>query len=92
MEHIVIAVVLLAILAAAGAWAYRQTRQNALAVRKRVMVNLLDGKAVSGVLWARRSGLLILKDATLHERGTDPTPIDGEVLVERHRVDFVQVI
>lgn len=62
-----------------------------LAVRRRVMVNLVDGKAVSGVLW-QQGRVLVLKDATLHERGADPVSVDGEVLVERHRVDFVQVL
>jgi hypothetical protein len=68
------------------------TRQNRLAVRRRVMVNLVDGKAVEGLLWARRGRVLVLKDATLHERGVDPTTVDGEVLVDRHRVDFVQAL
>ena len=91
MEHLIIAVLLLVIVAGAAAWGWHQSRQNALAVRERVMVNLIDGKALSGVLWARRGEFLILKDATLHERGTEPTPVDGQVLVERDRVDFVQV-
>lgn len=63
-----------------------------LAVRRRVMVNLVDGKAVSGVLWSQHGRLIVLKDATLHVPGAEPTPVDGEVLVERHRVDFVQVL
>lgn len=63
-----------------------------VALRKRVMVNLTDDKAIGGVLWSRKGGYVVLKDATLHVRGTDPTPIDGEVLVDRSRVDFVQVL
>lgn len=68
------------------------SRGGAFTPRRRVMVNLVDGKAISGVLWSRRARLLVLKDATLHERGVDPTTVDGEVLVDRHRVDFVQVL
>lgn len=87
-----IVALLVLVLVVAAALAGWLTVQNRLAVRRRVMVNLVDGKAVSGVLWARRGRLLVLKDATLHEPGAEPTTVDGEVLVERHRVDFVQVL
>lgn len=60
------------------------------AVRRRVVVNLPD-KAFSGVLYAKRGPLLILRDAQLHEHGTQPQPIDGEVVIERSRVEFIQV-
>lgn len=70
--------------------AYRPGRR--LALRQRVLVNLIDGKALHGVLWARRGGYLVLKDATLHVPGAEfPAPMQGEVLVERDRVDFVQI-
>lgn len=69
-----------------GAW--RRT-----AVRRRVMVNLLDGRALGGVLWARRGPLLVLRDVALFEPGGDgPVAIDGEAVVERARVSFVQVL
>lgn len=60
------------------------------AVRKRVVVNLAD-KAFSGVLWAKRGPLLVLRDATLMQHGAADTPLDGEVVVERARVEFIQV-
>lgn len=59
--------------------------------RRSVVVNLTDGAAFRGVLWQARGPLLILKSATLHEHG-QAKPVDGEVLIERHRVSFVQVI
>lgn len=61
------------------------------AVRRRVVVNLAD-KAFDGVLWAKRGPLLVLRDARLLEAGREPQPIDGEVVIERGRVEFVQVL
>lgn len=60
------------------------------ALRRRVVVNLAD-KAFSGVLWAKRGPLLVLRDAVLLQHGAADTPIDGEVVVERSRVEFIQV-
>jgi hypothetical protein len=61
------------------------------AVRRRVVVNLED-KAFSGVLWAKRGPLLVLRDVTLMQHGAAETPMDGEVVVERSRVEFIQVM
>lgn len=61
------------------------------AVRKRVIVNLAD-KAFEGVLWAQRGPLLVLRDARLLEAGREAQPVDGEVVIERHRVEFTQVL
>jgi hypothetical protein len=60
------------------------------ALRKRVVVNLPD-KAFAGVLWAKRGPLLVLRDATLMQHGAADTPLDGEIVVERVRVEFIQV-
>ena len=67
-------------------FAWRRT-----AVRKRVVINLAD-KAFSGILWAKRGPLLVLRDAQLLEAGRPPQPVDGEVVVERTRVEFTQVL
>lgn len=61
------------------------------AVRRRVVVNLED-KAFAGVLWAKRGPLLVLRDVTLMQHGAAETPMDGEVVVERARVEFIQVM
>lgn len=60
------------------------------ALRKRVVVNLAD-KAFAGVLWAKRGPLLVLRDVVLMQHGAADTPLDGEVVVERARVEFIQV-
>ncbi|MFI9012592.1 hypothetical protein ACIGZI_01000 [Streptomyces griseus] len=54
-------------------------------------MNLAD-KAFSGILWAKRGPLLVLRDAALLEAGREPQPVDGEVIVERTRVEFMQVL
>jgi small nuclear ribonucleoprotein (snRNP)-like protein len=59
-------------------------------VRRRVVVNLSDGRAFSGVLTARRRRLLVLRNAELLEKGLSPVAIDGVVVIERDRVEFVQ--
>jgi hypothetical protein len=67
-------------------FAWRRT-----AVRKRIVVNLAD-RAFSGVLWAQRGPLLVLRDVQLLEAGRAPQPVDGEVVIERKRVEFTQVL
>ncbi|GAA4688042.1 hypothetical protein [Streptomyces youssoufiensis] len=61
------------------------------AVRRRVVVNLAD-KAFDGVLWAKRGPLLVLRDVRLLEAGRDPQHVDGEVVIERARIEFTQVL
>jgi len=58
---------------------------------KHVLVNLDDGRAFSGILYSRRGPLLILRQAQLIEPGSAPVAVDGEVIVERCRVSFIQV-
>lgn len=67
-------------------FAWRRT-----AVRKRVVVNLAD-KAFKGILWAQRGPLLVLRDVELLEAGRTAQPVDGEIVVERSKVEFTQVL
>lgn len=67
-------------------FAWRRT-----AVRKRVVLNLAD-KAFNGILWAKRGPLLVLRDARLLEAGREPQQVDGEVVIERAQVEFMQVL
>lgn len=62
-----------------------------LVVRRRVLVNLHSGKAMSGAMWARRGRTLVLKDVELIEPGQAPVVMDGTVIVDRADVEFVQV-
>lgn len=67
-------------------FAWRRT-----AVRKRVIVNLPD-RAFAGILWAQRGPLLVLRNAEMLEPGGQAVPMDGEVVVERSQVEFVQIV
>lgn len=61
------------------------------AVRHRVVVNLHSGRAFVGILWAQRGALLVLRNATMHDPGAAPSTVDGEVVIERREVEFIQV-
>ncbi len=61
-------------------------------VHRRVVVNLRSGRAVEGVITAQDGPLLCVKDARLHEPGAEPSRVDGEVVVERSQVDFIQAL
>jgi len=84
---LLVEVVLLLAACAAFAWWSRGRR---LAYRKRVLVNLRDGSAFDGVLWSRTGAYLVLRSAVVIEPGGEPTPVNGDVLVERERVAWVQ--
>lgn len=59
---------------------------------RRVLVNLVDGRAFDAVLYDKRGPLLELRDAKLLEPDTPaPVALDGTVIVERSKVSFIQV-
>ncbi len=90
VELVILAVGVLAICGAAGLHLFDRVWARRLMVRRRVVVNLVGDRAVTGVLWSRRGGFLVLKDAQLLEPGAQPVTMDGDVLIERDRVEFVQ--
>lgn len=59
--------------------------------RRQVVVNLASGRSFRAVLWAKRGPLLVLRDATLMEAG-QTVSVDGEVVVERRTVEWMQVL
>jgi small nuclear ribonucleoprotein (snRNP)-like protein len=61
-------------------------------VLRQVIVNTQTDKAFSGVLWARRGGYLVLRNARLLQAGGSSTAIDGEVVIDASNIDFVQVV
>ena len=86
-----VAVVTVAILLACGA-VLGVARLQRPAVRRRVLVSLVDGKAMTGVLWSQRGRWLVLRQAELLERGSEAVSLDGEVLIDRAQVDFLQAL
>ena len=59
-----------------------------------VIVNLIapPDEAVRGVLWRSRGSWLVLKDAHALKEGQPPISVDGDVLIERPNVSFIQVL
>ncbi|MEU2889405.1 hypothetical protein [Streptomyces albidoflavus] len=83
-----VGLVLAAAIAAVGLY----VSEARVVVRRRVIVNLADGSALDGVLLRRYRTLLVVADATLLSPGSDPMRMDGELVVERSRVLFVQAV
>jgi small nuclear ribonucleoprotein (snRNP)-like protein len=59
--------------------------------RKKVVVNLHSSRAFVGILWAQRGPLIVLRNVTMHEPGAAVASVDGEVVIERSQVEFIQV-
>jgi len=58
-----------------------------------VIVNLKDDSgAIRGVLWAARGAWLVLREPALLKAGAEPEPIDGDVVLHRSNVSFMQVL
>jgi len=63
-----------------------------LIVRRRVLVQLDTGRAVVGTLWSTKANRVVVKSAELFEPGSEPTRMDGDVVVERARVEYIQAV
>lgn len=58
---------------------------------RRVIVNFIDSDvAMEGVFWRQAGPLIVLKDAVLLRPQEEPIPLDGEQIIERSRIDFIQ--
>lgn len=62
--------------------------------RRRVLVNLRSGTVFTGILWARRGPLLVLRAVEVRAPTANArfVPVDGEIVVERPQVDYIQVL
>lgn len=59
---------------------------------RRVIVTTKTDRTFRGLLWEQRRGFLVLREAeALKDRGA-VVPVDGELVIERENVDFIQVI
>lgn len=61
-------------------------------VRSTVVANLTTGSAFKGVLWKKTGPLLIMRDVSYLQVGHDPVPMDGEIVVEREKVEYLQTL
>jgi len=57
-----------------------------------VLVNTKTGNTFSGILWRKRRGYLVLRNARMLRRDKEPMILDGEVIVPAENVDFLQVV
>lgn len=63
-------------------------------VRQRVIVNLKSDPdtALSGVLWSSRGPWMVLRDVTALRTDGKTAPMDGESVIHRQNVHFLQVV
>ena len=59
---------------------------------REVLVNTKTESSFRGVLWRRRRGYLVLRNALLLRPRAEPQRMDGEVMIESANVDFIQVL
>ncbi len=57
-----------------------------------MLVNLLSGTAIDGVCVHDVTEALTLRGATVYIPDSEPAPAEGEVLIDRINVDFIQVL
>ena len=60
-------------------------------VRREVLVNTKSGEDFRGVLWAADGQYLVLRNAQLVRPRDSALPMDGELVVPRENVKFLQV-
>lgn len=62
-------------------------------LRHRVIVNLKDSSAFSGVLYEADSEAVVLRDAAQLDAGPkrEPVGVDGELLILRPDIAFIQL-
>ena len=61
-------------------------------VNRSVLVNLVSGNAIRGVCVHETDRALVLRGATVHQIDAEPAAADGEILIDRINVDFVQLL
>lgn len=62
-------------------------------LNRQVLVSLFSGNAVSGVLVSTPGPLMILRGCTIHDvDALAPSPADGEIVIEKANVDYIQVV
>lgn len=61
-------------------------------LHRSILVNLLSGNAIHGVVAYETTKALVLRGAIVHTSDAEPAPADGEVLIDRANVDFIQML
>lgn len=92
MQLAILAAVVLLLVLAATWYGAEEFRDRRIAPRRRVVVNLVDDQAVTGILWRRHRRLVVLRSAELVQPGREPVGMDGDVVIERDRIHWVQIV
>lgn len=91
MEWIALALLVLMVAAAVCLW-WNMAAPWRLVKARRVVVNLRSGQAIEGLLIRQQGPLLFISEAHLHEGSDNPTLIDGQAVIERQTIDFIQML
>jgi small nuclear ribonucleoprotein (snRNP)-like protein len=59
---------------------------------RQVVVNTKTDRSFRGVLWRKRAGYLVLRQAEVLKGRGEMTAVDGEVVIPAENVDFIQVV
>lgn len=67
-------------------------RRRTCVLHRSVLVNLISGTAIAGVCSYDGPRAYMLRGATVHDSDADPAPADGEIVIDRANVDFIQIL
>ena len=59
---------------------------------RQVIVNTKTDRTFRGVLWRKRRGYLVLRNAQMLRPGGELVNVEGEIVVDAANVDFIQVV
>lgn len=90
MIAVLVAVCIVAVATPATWLVWQTTSFRRIVVQRRVVVNLKTGSAIEGVLIKRSGPLLLLRDVVVHDVEGGSNPADGEFVIERPNVDYIQ--
>lgn len=90
VEVLAVAVVVSGLVLLADRW-----RDRRRLYYRRVMVHIAGSRETTfeGILWRQSARLVVLRDAHTFDlgRGGMRVPLDGEVVLERHRIEWIHV-
>ncbi len=61
-------------------------------VLRQIIVSTRTDRSFRGVLWRKRRGYLVLRNAEMLKGRGEVVPMDGEVVIPAENVDFIQVV
>lgn len=67
-------------------------KKRATLEQRKVLINLLSGNAIGGVCVHEGTNTIAVRGATIHEPNSEPAAADGEILIDRINVDFIQLL